>query len=81
MGIICPPWVEIGLTDLPKSGCAMAHPAHPGATGLYVCTGVTTTFFEKLDKFVLTKDYEELYNYTLRIIEFINCMTIFFQDS
>ena len=28
------PLVEIGLTDLPKSGCAMAHPAHPGATGL-----------------------------------------------
>ena len=24
------PLVEIGLTDLPKSGCAMAHPAHPG---------------------------------------------------
>ena len=29
-----PPLVEIGLTDLPKSGCAMAHPAHPGTTGL-----------------------------------------------
>ena len=28
------PLVEIGLTDLPKSGCAMAHPAHPGTTGL-----------------------------------------------
>ena len=28
------PLVEIGLTDLPKSGCAMAHPAHPGMTGL-----------------------------------------------
>ena len=26
--------VEIGLTDLPKSGCAMKHPAHPGMTGL-----------------------------------------------
>ena len=26
------------------------------------CTGVMTTFFEKLDKFVLTKDYEGLYN-------------------
>ena len=25
--------VEIGLTDLPKSGCVMAHPAHPGTTG------------------------------------------------
>ena len=23
--IICPPLVEIGLTDLPKSGCAIAH--------------------------------------------------------
>ena len=34
-----PPWlrplVEIGLTDLPKSGGAMAPPASPGATGLY----------------------------------------------
>ena len=49
--------------------------------GKDVCTGVTTTFFEKLDKFVLTKYYEELYNYTLRIIEFINGLTIFFQDS
>ena len=29
-----PPLVEIGLTDLPKSGCGMAHPAHPGTTGL-----------------------------------------------
>ena len=28
------PLVEIGLTDLPKSECAMAHPAHPGMTGL-----------------------------------------------
>ena len=28
------PLVEIGLTDLPKSGCAMAQPAHPGTTGL-----------------------------------------------
>ena len=28
------PLVEIGLTDLPKSGCAMAHLAHPGTTGL-----------------------------------------------
>ena len=26
---------EIGLTDLSKSECAMAHPAHPGTTGLY----------------------------------------------
>ena len=30
-----PPLVNIGLTDLPKSGCAMAHPAHPGKTGLF----------------------------------------------
>ena len=30
------PLVEIGLTDLPKSGCAMAHPAHPGTTGLHL---------------------------------------------
>ena len=28
------PLVEIGLTDLPKSGCTMAHPAHPGTTPL-----------------------------------------------
>ena len=27
--------VEIGLTDLPKSGYARAHPTHPGTTGLY----------------------------------------------
>ena len=26
--------VEIGLTDMSKSGKAMAHPAHPGTTGL-----------------------------------------------
>ena len=29
-----PPLVEIGLTDLPKSGGAMAPPAPPGTTGL-----------------------------------------------
>ena len=29
-----PPLVEIGLTDLPKSGGAMAPQAHPGTTGL-----------------------------------------------
>ena len=28
------PLVEIGLTDLPKSGGAMAPPAHPGPTPL-----------------------------------------------
>ena len=28
------PLVGIGLTDLPNIGCAMAHPAHPGTTGL-----------------------------------------------
>ena len=32
VGITCPPLVEIGLTDLPKSGCAMAPPAPPGNT-------------------------------------------------
>ena len=25
---------SLGLTDLPKSGCAIAHLAHPGKTGL-----------------------------------------------
>ena len=30
------PLVEIGLTDLPKSGCAMAQPAHLGTTPLYI---------------------------------------------
>ena len=30
-----PPSVEIGLTDLPKSGGAMAPPAPPGTTPLY----------------------------------------------
>ena len=29
-----PPLVEIGLTDLPKSGGVMAPPAPPGTTGL-----------------------------------------------
>jgi hypothetical protein len=29
-----PPLVEIGLTDLPKNGGAMAPPASPGTTGL-----------------------------------------------
>ena len=29
-----PPLVEIGLTDLPKFGGAMAPPAPPGTTGL-----------------------------------------------
>ena len=29
-----PPLVEIGLTDLPKSGGTMAPPALPGTTGL-----------------------------------------------
>ena len=29
MGRICPPLVEIGLTDLPKSGGARAPPAPP----------------------------------------------------
>ena len=28
--------MKIGLTDLPKSGCAMAPPAPPGTTPLYV---------------------------------------------
>jgi len=30
-----PPLVEIGLTDLPKSGGAMAPPALPGTTPLH----------------------------------------------
>ena len=35
MGIICPPpLIEIGLTDLPKSGGAMAPLAPPGTTPL-----------------------------------------------
>ena len=37
VGIICPPLVVIGLTDLPKSGGAMAPPAPPGTTGLPNC--------------------------------------------
>ena len=32
-----PPLVEIGLTDVPKSGGAMASPAPPGTTGLHGC--------------------------------------------
>ena len=31
-----PSLVEIGLTDLQKSGGAMAPPAPPGSTGLYI---------------------------------------------
>ena len=31
-----PPLAEIGLTDLPKSGGAMAPPTPPGTTGLDV---------------------------------------------
>ena len=34
VGIICP-LVEIGLTDVPKSGVAMAPPAPTGTTGLH----------------------------------------------
>ena len=35
-----PPLVEIGLTDLPKSGGAQAPPAPPLATGLACCNQV-----------------------------------------
>ena len=34
-----PPFVEIGLTDLPKFVGAMAPPAPPGTTGLHLSTG------------------------------------------
>ena len=37
-GYNLPPLVEIGLTDLPKSGGAMTPPAPPGTTGLYKYT-------------------------------------------
>jgi hypothetical protein len=30
------PMIEIGLTDLPKPGWAIAHPAHPSPTSLDV---------------------------------------------
>ena len=35
-------------TDLPKSGWAMAHPAHPGTTGLdhIACTFQTNNFHD-----------------------------------
>ena len=47
-----PPLVEIGLTDLPKSGCAMAYPAHPGTTGLQL--NISWTFLSsKLDSPVI----------------------------
>ena len=36
-GLNLPPLVEVGLTDLPKSGGAMAPPATPGATPLSLC--------------------------------------------
>ena len=35
VGIICPPPVVIGLPELPNSGWAKAHPAHPLAAALY----------------------------------------------
>ena len=35
-----PPLVEIGLTDLPKFGGAMAPPAPPGMTGLQLYTDI-----------------------------------------
>ena len=35
-----PPLVEIGLTDLPKSGGAMATPEPPGTTGLIAGTSI-----------------------------------------
>ena len=31
-----PPLVEMGLTDLPKPGWEIAHPAHPSPTSLSV---------------------------------------------
>ena len=42
-----PPLVEIGLTDLPKSGGARAPPAPPLATGLYIDGQNTADFFSK----------------------------------
>ena len=38
-----PPLVEIGLTDLPKTGWAIAHPAHPPLTTLCVMEVVVLT--------------------------------------
>ena len=35
-GTICPPLAEIGLYALPKTGWAIAHPAHPSPTSLSV---------------------------------------------
>ena len=36
MGIIFPTLVEVGLTNLPKNGCVMAHPEPPGITPLRI---------------------------------------------
>ena len=46
------PLLEIGLTDLPKSGCAMAHPAHPETTGLLSYWN-TDPFYEILSIFCM----------------------------
>ena len=69
------PLVEIGLTDLPKSGCAMAHPAHPGTAGhvsgdsmylqghrsqkLYCITTVFTTKFNASDVIYIMASWDQ----------------------
>jgi hypothetical protein len=40
-----PPLVEIGLTDLPKFGGAMASPAPPGTTGLNSTAKISNSNF------------------------------------
>ena len=47
-----PPLVEIGLTDLPKSGCAMA-PRHP--QGRQACTFKNPKSFNCLKNWMLGK--------------------------
>ena len=54
-----PPLVEIGLTDLPKFGGAMAPPAPPGTTGLLysylsILVGKISTVFLQNLEYLLT---------------------------
>ena len=49
------PLVEIGLTDLPKNGGAMAPPAPPGTTGLKCNEPWQTERVQSLEKVALTE--------------------------
>ena len=85
MGIICPPspppLVEIGLTDLPKSGSAMTHPAHLGMIPLtYVHTYYSSTYLLTYQcyEYALAKTYLVL---KIIIISFHFCTATSFIKS